>query len=90
MRRLLVPAVAALLLTAACAGTDGSGTVGETLIDSGSTTTTGVQDDDQSIGEDYLVALSNILGEAVNREESCVEEAAQTRRSTSRRCLKTA
>jgi hypothetical protein len=67
--------VAALLLTAACAGTDGSGTVGETLIDSGSTTTTGVQDDDQSIGEDYLVALSNILGEAVNREESCVEEA---------------
>ena len=75
MRRLLVPAVAALLLTAACAGTDGSGTVGETLIDSGSTTTTGVQDDDGSSIEDYLVALSNILGEAVNREESCVDEA---------------
>ena len=75
MRRLLVPAVAALLLTAARAGTDSSGTVGETPIDSGSTTTTGVQDDDGSSIEDYLVALSNILGEAFNREESCVEEA---------------
>ena len=75
MRRLLVPAVAALLLTAACAGTDDVGTVGETPIDSPSTTTTGVQDDDGSSIEDYLVALSNILGEAFNREQSCVEEA---------------
>jgi hypothetical protein len=67
--------MATLLLTAACAGTDSSGTVGETPIDSGSTTTTSAQDDDGSSIEDYLVALSNILGEAFNREESCVEEA---------------
>ncbi len=73
MRRLQVAALAALLLTAACAGTDGSGTVGETPIDAA--TTTGVQDDDGSSIEDYLVALSNILGEAFNREQSCVEEA---------------
>ncbi len=74
MRRLQFAAVAALLLAAACAGTDVAETGSETPIESG--TTPDSQDNDQSVSEDYLVALSDLLGEADNREENCVEATA--------------
>ncbi len=74
MRRFRFAAMALALLVAACADTGEAETGPETT----TRQPTNVQDDDRSGMEAYLVAVSNILGEADNSTESCEEELSGT------------
>lgn len=70
MRRIPMIAAAVVLVLAACAGADPS------------TTSAGTEEQAQpeptgdDSAEEYWVALSNILGEATNREQACTDAAA--------------